>query len=110
MFLCLSFIFSYTFDFGKLQMITETYFLSIPSYAFPTVKSLGKWIAFFSENNYCWCAIIDQTYSNAWAEQWPNFQLTVTYFDKKYGKRKRKLDVRLKKYMKEGTSFRKSKT
>ena len=33
----------------------------------------------FSGNNYCWCAIIDQTYSNVRAEQWPNFQLTVAY-------------------------------
>ena len=29
----------------------------------------------FSDNNYCWFAITDQTYSNAHAEQWPNFQL-----------------------------------
>ena len=31
----------------------------------------------FSANNYFWCVAIDQIFSHATAEQWPNFQLTT---------------------------------
>ena len=31
----------------------------------------------FSTNNYCWCVIIDYIFSDAYTEQWPNYQLTV---------------------------------
>ena len=31
----------------------------------------------FSANNWCWCIIIDQTFSNARDKQWTNFQLTT---------------------------------
>ena len=31
----------------------------------------------FPPNNYCWYVVTDQTFSDAQAEQWPNFQLTT---------------------------------
>ena len=35
-------------------------------------------IFFFQETIiYCWCVIIDYIFSDACAQQWPNFQLTV---------------------------------